>query len=155
MSVPSSGSTARFPRHWRILLIAAVCVVVVGAVIAGVVAVRSNSDDTTVPPLTTAEKQAGAVRVTYPDRSLPNQPTKVVVGGETVSLYFVSANGTGDSATAVLRVASDASPGGTPTEVTLQEAHATSVAGVVVTLLAAYDTGNPSTDAADVTVTEP
>ena len=149
MSVSAAGAQ----HNRRVLMIVSVAIVAIIAVVAIVLVARGGNDDTTVPPLTAAEKQAGAVRVSYPDRSLPAQPEKVVVGDATVSLYFVSVDGTGDNATAVLRVASDARPGGTPTEVTLQEAHATSVDGVVLTLLAVHDTGDLSSDAADVTVT--
>jgi hypothetical protein len=140
------------PRNRVVLMIAAAAIIAVVVVLAIVFAVRAGNDDVAVPPLTAAEKQAGAVRVSYPDRSLPNRPARIDLGDTTVLVYFVSANGSGDSVTADLRVATDASPGGTTTEVTLQKGQSKTVDGFTVTLLDAFDTGDLSRDAADVTV---
>jgi hypothetical protein len=138
------------PRNRVVLMIAAAAIIAVVVVLAIVFAVRAGNDDVAVPPLTAAEKQAGAVRVSYPDRSLPNRPARIDLGDTTVLVYFVSANGSGDSVTADLRVATDATPGGT--EVTLQKGQSKTVDGFAVTLLDAFDTGDLSRDAADVTV---
>jgi hypothetical protein len=151
VSVPAANA----PRNRLVLMFVAAAIVAVVAVAAIVLVSRGGNHDATVPPLTAAEKQAGAVRVTYPDRGLPNRPAQVVVGGTTVLVYFVSASGSGDGVTAVVQVGSAATPGGLTTEVTLQKGQSETVDGFVVTLLDAFDTGDLSRDAADVTITEP
>ena len=139
-------------RNRLVLMIAAAVIVAVVVVLAIVVFVRAGSDDATVPPLTAAEKQAGAVRVSYPDRSLPNRPARVDVGNTTVLVYFVSANGSGDNVSAVVEVGSADAPGGATTKLTLRKGQSTTVDGFDVTLLDAFDLGGLSRDAADVTV---
>jgi hypothetical protein len=136
------------------MVMAAVIIAIV-VVIAIVLVVRASDDDVTVPPLTAAEKQAGAVRVIYPDRDLPDTPERVTIGGEDVTLYFVRTEGSGEDVTATLRVGTSSTAGSLPPEVTLQKGESETVNGFVITLLDAFNTGDPSQDAADVTVTEP
>lgn len=127
-------------------------VVIVVAIVVIVLLTRDDSGDVTVPPLTAAEHQAGVVRVSYPDRSLPDEPTVVTVGGARVALYLDAVEGSSSGAKAALRVAvGDAQP----TAVTLAKGETQTVRGLDVTVVAAYDTGDPSTEAADVTVAVP
>lgn len=144
--------TAERARTGLIAAVVAGVVVVIAAIAVIVLVTRDDSSHVTVPPLTQAQRQAGVLRVSYPDRRLPDEPTVATVGGQRVTLYFESAHGTGDEAQAVLRVGvGDAQP----SQVTLTTGGSTTVAGVEVGLVAAYDTGDLATDAADVTVTAP
>lgn len=131
---------------------AAVVVVLVVAIVVTVLLTRDDSSDVTVPPLTQAERHGGVLRVTYADRSLPDEPTATTVGGTRVALFLDSVSGSSSGPEAALRVAVGAAP---PTAVTLTTGQTQSVKGVDVTLVAAYDTGDPSTETADVTVAIP
>lgn len=146
MSTAGSGSARN-----RNLAIAAAVVVLAAIVVLVIVLMSRDDDDTAVPPLTTAEQRAGAVRVTYPDRSLPDQPEVVTVDDQRVSLYFVKTSGSGDDVSAVLRVGTDEM--GTRKTVVLHKGEAKAVNGYLITLLNAFNTGDLSRDAADVTVT--
>lgn len=136
------------------LLVGLAVVVAVAVVIVLILVLRSGgSASNSVPALTAAEQQAGAVRVTYPDRSLPDQPKVVIVDGQRVSLFFQQTSGSGDTASATLGVSTPTSdPGSPPTTVTLAKGQTKVVDGYAITLLEAFHTDDVSVDAADVTV---
>jgi hypothetical protein len=141
-------------RRSRTPLIGAVVagVVVIGVVIAVILLLTRDDSSTTVPPLTVAEQQAGVLRVTYPDRSLPDEPTVTTIGGKRIALYLDNVESASSGPQAVLRVGVGDAP---PTTVTLTEGQTTTVKSFDVTLVAAYDSGDGSTEAADVTVAIP
>lgn len=143
-------------RRSKGLLIVGLVAAVVVAVIVVVLVVRGGSSGTSVPPLTAAEKRTGAVRVTYPDRSLPDEPEVAKVGGQRVALFFEGVTGSGDHVTATLGVVIQGSdPPQIRHDVTLQKGQTTVVEGLAITLLDAFATGDLEHDAADVSVTIP
>lgn len=133
----------------QVVGVVAALVVILVAVVVAVLLTRDDSGHTTVPPLTATQQQAGIIRVSYPDRSLPDQPSVTTVAGKRVTLYFDRVEGSSRGTTAELRVGVD---GARPTSITLTKGESTQVHGVEVTLVAAYNTGDLSEDAADVTV---
>lgn len=148
----TATSTAGRSRTPLIGAIVAGVVVIVAVILVVVLLTRDDSSSATVPPLTPAEQQAGILRVTYPDRGLPDEPTATTVGGKRITLYLDSVDGSSSGPEAVLRVGvGDASPA----SVTLTKGETTSVKGFDITLVAAYDTGDVSTETADVTVALP
>jgi hypothetical protein len=102
------------------------------------------------PPLSSADRAAGVVRVVYPNRSLPDAPEVAIVGHTRVSLFLDSVSDTGGSVKAALRISVGA--GHDPVPVTLMERASTTLDNMTITLVHAYATGDPSTEAADVTV---
>jgi hypothetical protein len=146
-TAPAAG---RSRTRWIAALVGLLLVVIV--VITVIVLVTGDDSDQTVPPLTTTQRQSGVLRVTYPDRSLPDKPTVATVSGQRVTLYLDSVEGTSDGPKVVLRVGVGDSP---PTQVTLTQGESTTVKGIEVTAVAVYDTGEASTEAADVTVNAP
>lgn len=137
------------------VMVAAAVVVVAVAIVIGLAVWRSaSSDSPAVPPLTAAEKEAGAIRVTYPDRTLPDEPEVGIVGGQRVALFFdhvTEADGRVSVTLGVVTAAGD--PPGIRDEVTLAEGQTRVVGGVAITLLDAFATGDPEHDAADVSLT--
>lgn len=93
------------------------------------------------------------MRVTYPDRSLPDQPEVVIVDGQQVSLFFQQASGSGHTASATIGVSTPSSETSSPpSTVTLTKGQTTVVDGYAITLLEAFHTDDVRKDAADVTV---
>lgn len=116
---------------------------------------RSTDGDSAVPPLTAAEKEAGAVRVTYPDRSLPDEPEVVTVDGQRVTLFFGSVTQSDGTVSATIGVVTPRStPPGIRDDVTIAKGDTQIVDGFAITLLDAFPTGDPTTEAADVSVTD-
>jgi hypothetical protein len=116
-----------------------------------IVLVTRDDSDTTVPPLTDAQRQSGVVRVTYPDRSLPDEPAVATVGDHRVALYLDDVEGSSRGAQAVLRVGvGDAKP----ISVTLVKGESATVDGVDITAVAVYDTGDVARETADVKLSQ-
>jgi len=144
----TSAPTTQPSRTGLLGAVAAVVVVVVSIVVV-VVLVTRNDSAAPLPPLTAIQHRAGVIRVSYPDRSLPDQPSVTTVAGKRVALYFDDVHESGAGPEAVLRVGVGETG---PTAVTLTTGESAKVDGVEVTLVTAYDTGDLSKDAADVIV---
>ncbi len=145
----TSAPTIQPSRTGLLGALVAVVVVVVAIVVVVVLVTRNDTDANPVPPLTAIQHQAGVIRVSYPDHSLPDQPSVTTVAGKRVTLYFDDVHESGAGPEAVLSVG--VGEGG-PTAVTLTTGESAKVDGVEVTLVTAYDTGDLSKDAADVIV---
>lgn len=149
----STATSAPAPQRSRRALWTACAVAIVVAVAFLVWRNGSSDDDSAVPPLTAAERAAGVVRLTYPDRTLPEEPEVVTVGGERITLFFGSVTQSDGNVSATLGIVTPRStPPGIRDDVTIAEGATKVVDGYAITLLDAYPTGNPKTEAADVSV---
>jgi hypothetical protein len=105
------------------------------------------------PAMSAAATDAGAVRLTYPNRGLPNPPVTVTLtGGGKARLTLHDVSTADGQAVAEIGVAG---PEGTGSDVRIRSGGSARVGAVTVTVLNAYDLPDAAHDAADVTVRTP